>query len=293
MLLAFDISAFQGTGHDFAQAKAAGYVLALNRASDGLGITTTGLSGSVDTCFATNVAAERAAGLEIGAYHVADFSKSALDQAHLFLSVVGASFIGLAVLDVEPYATKQGTPAQINAWIAQFNTVVSAALGHPVITYMDAYMYGWLGKPKVNLWEADSGVPQPADPCLLWQCGQGDVPGVGNPVDLDKWMGDLLSLHTYTGEIMQNIPVNAQPVAIMSTSTGKGYRIVCADGGVFDFGDAQFLGSEGGTTLAAPITAAATTPDGNGYWLLGKDGGVFAFGDAEYLGRVDFKGPYA
>jgi hypothetical protein len=43
-----------------------------------------------------------------------------------------------------------------------------------------------------------------------------------------------------------------------STPTGKGYRLVASDGGMFAFGDATFLGSTGKLTLAKPIVGMAT-----------------------------------
>ncbi len=70
------------------------------------------------------------------------------------------------------------------------------------------------------------------------------------------------------------------------TPDGRGYWLVAADGGVFAFGDAAFLGSVGARTVNQPIVGMATTPDGRGYWLVAADGGVFAFGDAAFLGSV-------
>ena len=73
-----------------------------------------------------------------------------------------------------------------------------------------------------------------------------------------------------------------------------GFAVVAADGGVFTFGGAPFLGSLGGLILAAPIVAAAPTPSGAGYWLFGADGGVFTFGDAGFhgsLGAIDIGVP--
>ncbi len=86
----------------------------------------------------------------------------------------------------------------------------------------------------------------------------------------------------------------AAPIVGMAASTdGKGYWLVGADGGIFNFGDAGFYGSTytygitglgGSHPLAAPIVGMAATPDGQGYWLVGADGGIFNFGDATYVG---------
>ena len=69
-------------------------------------------------------------------------------------------------------------------------------------------------------------------------------------------------------------------------STTAGYWLVAADGGVFAFGDAPFLGGLGATRLNSPIVGMASTPSGAGYWLVAADGGVFAFGDAPFLGGM-------
>jgi glucose/arabinose dehydrogenase len=81
-------------------------------------------------------------------------------------------------------------------------------------------------------------------------------------------------------------PVNQPVVAMASTPSGAGYWLVAADGGVFTFGDARFLGSTGGTRLNQPIVAMSPTPSGGGYWLVARDGGVFTFGDAKFLGST-------
>ena len=66
-----------------------------------------------------------------------------------------------------------------------------------------------------------------------------------------------------------------------ATTTGNGYHLVAADGGVFAFGDALFDGSMGGQSLQRPIVGTAA--DGAGYWMVAADGGVFAF-DAPFYG---------
>jgi hypothetical protein len=80
--------------------------------------------------------------------------------------------------------------------------------------------------------------------------------------------------------------LNANLVDIAATPSGRGYWATATDGGVFTFGDAEFLGSVGDRTLAAPIVGIASTKSGHGYWLVGSDGGVFAFGDAAFHGSI-------
>jgi hypothetical protein len=66
----------------------------------------------------------------------------------------------------------------------------------------------------------------------------------------------------------------------------SGYWLVANDGGIFNFGDAPFLGSTGHLGLKQPIVAMARTPTGKGYWLVAADGGIFAFGDAQFFGST-------
>jgi len=73
---------------------------------------------------------------------------------------------------------------------------------------------------------------------------------------------------------------------VTRAAAGGSYWSVGADGGVFAFGDARFLGSTGALRLARPMVGMAATPTGNGYWLVAADGGVFAFGDAKFLGST-------
>ncbi len=90
-------------------------------------------------------------------------------------------------------------------------------------------------------------------------------------------------------------PLNAPIVGIAATANGQGYWLVAADGGVFDFGNAQFHGStytygitglNGSHPLNAPIVGIVGTPSGSGYWLVAADGGVFDFGSAKFSGST-------
>jgi hypothetical protein len=65
-----------------------------------------------------------------------------------------------------------------------------------------------------------------------------------------------------------------------------GYWMTGADGGVFSFGDATYMGSTGAQHLNKPIVDMAATPDGGGYYLVASDGGVFTFGDATFYGST-------
>jgi hypothetical protein len=71
---------------------------------------------------------------------------------------------------------------------------------------------------------------------------------------------------------------------------GDGYWLVGADGGVFAFGGAPYLGGMAGKQLAKPIVGMAATDTGAGYVLVGADGGVFAFGDATFHGSLPAEG---
>jgi len=94
-------------------------------------------------------------------------------------------------------------------------------------------------------------------------------------------------------------PLAAPIVGIAADASGKGYWLVGADGGVFNFGDATFYGTTysrgltgltGARPLAAPIVGIAATPDGDGYWLVGADGGIFNFGNAGFDGSTYSRG---
>jgi hypothetical protein len=79
---------------------------------------------------------------------------------------------------------------------------------------------------------------------------------------------------------------NAPIVGMAATPDGQGYWVVGADGGIFTFGDAPYLGSTGAQHLNARIIGMAATHDGGGYWLVASDGGIFTFGDAAFFGST-------
>jgi hypothetical protein len=52
-----------------------------------------------------------------------------------------------------------------------------------------------------------------------------------------------------------------------------GQWLVASDGGVFNYGTAQFFGSAGWVPPNKPIVGMTATTDGQGYWLVASDDG--------------------
>jgi hypothetical protein len=83
------------------------------------------------------------------------------------------------------------------------------------------------------------------------------------------------------------ITVLSGGTAIYNTpAPGSGYWQVASDGGVFNYGSANFYGSTGAMTLNAPVVGMTATQDQGGYWLVASDGGVFSYGDATFWGST-------
>ncbi len=95
--------------------------------------------------------------------------------------------------------------------------------------------------------------------------------------------GDLFNLFA-VGDAM----VHPSTVGFLTNATplGIGYRLYASDGGVFDFGNAQFYGSTATVALNRPIVGADPTSVGLGYRLVAADGGIFSFGDAQFYGST-------
>ncbi len=89
--------------------------------------------------------------------------------------------------------------------------------------------------------------------------------------------GDLLNVFVVGGPTDFGLLTNAIPL-------GSGYRMYASDGGVFNYGTANYFGSLGSLHLNKPIVAASPTAFNTGYWMAASDGGVFAFGAAGFFG---------
>jgi IgGFc binding protein len=124
--------------------------------------------------------------------------------------------------------------------------------------------------------------------------GSGSVPTGGGaaatPTGAGYWSltSGMLSAHGNAADLgsENGARLNAPIVAINSSTTGHGYWLAAAEGGVFTFGDAGFYGSMGAKPLNQNIVGIARTPDNHGYWIVSSDGGVFSFGDAHFYGSL-------
>jgi hypothetical protein len=121
-----------------------------------------------------------------------------------------------------------------------------------------------------------------------------DYPGLLPGLELaGSGRGDgVRLLNSRTLEVSTVVVGNVDEVRVLTqgtTSTASalnGYRMLAADGGVFDFGGQQFYGSTGGTVLNQPIVSGVNTCGNNGYWFVARDGGVFSYGDAPFFGSL-------
>ena len=97
--------------------------------------------------------------------------------------------------------------------------------------------------------------------------------------------GNLVLRRPVVGIATSAAPSGAASL-LAPAAAARGYWLVAADGGIFAFGGAPFLGSTGAISLAQPVVGMAPSPSGGGYWLVARDGGIFAFGDAPFLGSM-------
>jgi hypothetical protein len=162
-----------------------------------------------------------------------------------FVSVmVNGAWIGSGNIDGIPFVTQFGVGFETAAWHKLPNTVLASKIR---ISFTNLYHFngGFYGGIRELLIGSTGTVP--------------DTPLALNGAPTDKIILDL-----------------------DMTASGGGYRLFGSDGGVFDYGDAKFLGSEAGAALNKGLIGGAGTISNDGYWLAAADGGVFTKGDAAF-----------
>jgi len=222
--------------------------------------------------------------------------EGALDASHGQLDSLFASHgIDLSAAQVWRH---MGATVQIGqAGIADQAFTVTDAQG--LVSFAEAHAIG-----RISDWSANQDAP----------CGSASDPTVGGystycsgvvqtPGQFGQIFGQLTGLATTTPLLGVGGTATSDPSgssggsktsAPTTTSTAvhvatHGYWMVAGDGGVFDFGTAQFHGSMGGKPLNKPVVASAATPTGSGYWEVAGDGGLFSFGTAQFHGSMGGK----
>ena len=119
------------------------------------------------------------------------------------------------------------------------------------------------------------------------------TPSGGWWIDYAAWQGGSPGCTSYTCGAARRLfvaPIDLPSVngeVPCSAPTGPyGYFMVASDGGLFNYGNLPYCGSEGGRPLNEPIVGLAATRDGGGYWLVASDGGIFNYGDAGFDGSA-------
>lgn len=197
-----DISHHNGTGLDFAKAKADGIAGVIHKASQGLAIG--------DARYAANRRAAVKAGLLWGAYHFGEAGDGA-KQADFFLAQLGDPKSVLMALDFEPNGGKTMTLGQARDFVTRIHKVTGRWPGF----YSGSLIKSALGSKTDAVlancwfWLAQYGpaaiVPANWSTWTLWQYTDGvkgsppfEVDGIGK-CDRDRFNGSLVRLKALWG----------------------------------------------------------------------------------------------
>jgi lysozyme len=252
-----DVSSYQGTV-SWSKVKGAGTDFAFARISDGL--------NSVDSKFAQNWPAMKAAGIVRGSYQYFRPGQDAGLQAQLVIDKLAAAG-GLQPGDLPPVLdleTADGLASSVvvakaKAWLAK----IEAATKVKPIVYTAAFMSNVIGTSfgGYTLWVANYGTTCPTMPSgwTDWQFWQhsdsGTVAGISGGVDSDFFNGTLAQLKTLTIAPPSGGP---QPPAVDMTAFAGETALTFGDNKPKDGSQGATLGdgnpNDTGTTQSATIT---------------------------------------
>ena len=201
-LAGIDVSYHQGT-IDWGRVATAGKAFAFVRASAG--------TLTSDVAYETNRAGAHAAGIAVGAYHFGNPDSGpndALNEARWFMqNAMVESGDLVPVLDLE-VSNGLGATA-LTTWARTWLTEVESATGVRPLIYTTPNFWSssmantdWFAQNGYRVWIAHwTSASQPTIPAgnwgghgwTFWQhSSTGSVPGVGGPVDLDRFNGSAL-----------------------------------------------------------------------------------------------------
>jgi hypothetical protein len=195
------------------------------------------------------------------------------------------------------------TDTNLGQFAAAAGFDAATGLGTPVDQTLAIALQGGNGCPSVAAVSPNTGPVSGAGAITIFGGGFGSVTSVnfgsvggGRIVSQTATTVTVVPPNATASQCVDVTVGNAQGVSVVSAADhygfggdlncGQGYRFVASDGGVFDFGDAGFYGSAGGTPLNAPVVGMADTRSSNGYWLVASDGGIFNYGDARFFGSM-------
>ena len=249
-----DISVWQGN-IDWPAVKAGGKVYASIRVSDGT---------YLDTKFAQNWSAAKAAGVIRGVYQFFEPGVDPIVQADLLLSKTGPYQAGdmPPMIDVE--ATGNLPPATVAANVTKWVNHIKAATGRDPIVYTGYYF--WKDNVQSSaqaanpLWHAQycNCCPTIANPWTYWTFWQytstGSIPGIPGNVDHDKWNGTIADLQKFVGQ--QGCTPHCDGAVMVDADCNKGdcsvYGATCVNDDIGLRCISTFCPAKGDTTVCLP-----------------------------------------
>jgi cell wall-associated NlpC family hydrolase len=96
----------------------------------------------------------------------------------------------------------------------------------------------------------------------------------------------VLGLASPGGAALRESDSANDPVEVLTSIPSDNFWLADAQGAVWNFGDAEALGSAASLSLNHPVVAITPTTDAQGYWLVASDGGIFSYGDAQFYGST-------